>query len=158
MMRDELLSSYKDGAMDALKEKLRVFPSEGKQEMVTLSSIPFVSLCAHHMVPFFGEAHVGYIPQQSIIGLSKIPRVVDFFSHKLQVQERMTSEVADFLQEYLDPLAVIVYIEARHLCMEARGVRKVGVVTRTSALRGKAHLEGVKQEFYTLISTRGRVA
>lgn len=151
MLSEEMLSSYLPGAEEELRKRLTVFPSEGAQEMVTLSPIPFVSLCAHHMLPFVGEAHVGYIPDKLIIGLSKIPRVVDFFSRKLQVQERMTTEIADYLVEYLKPRGVIVYLEARHLCMEARGVRKPGVVTKTSALRGIATQYAVKQEFYTLL-------
>lgn len=152
MYLNELLAAYQPGALESLLTKLTTFPCPGgRQEMVVLSPIPFISLCAHHVLPFVGEAHVGYIPSDRIIGLSKIPRIVDFFSAKLQVQERLTSEIADFITDYLDPLGVVVYLEARHLCMEARGVRKPGVMTRTSALRGIATKNSVKTEFYRLI-------
>jgi GTP cyclohydrolase I len=153
MYVDELLSSYQPGKLEALIQGFTKFPApHGRQEMVVLSPIPFISLCAHHMIPFIGTAHVGYIPRSEVVGLSKIPRVVDFFSHKLQVQERMTSEIADFLEEHLQPVGLIVLLSARHLCMEARGVRKPGVYTRTSALRGMVLDDvGMKDEFYHLI-------
>jgi len=156
MMANELLSSYAPGADEKLVAGFTTFPANGKQEMVVEVGIPFVSLCAHHMIPFVGKASVGYIPGERIVGLSKIPRAVDFFSHKLQIQERMTSEVADFMVEHLQPLGVIVYVEAEHLCMSARGVRKPGVVTVTSALRGVAAEAHVKAEFMAIISRQTR--
>lgn len=152
MYREELLSSYQPGAMEKLLASMTTFPAAGKHEMVIEHPIPFISLCAHHMLPFVGEASVGYIPDKLVVGLSKIPRVVDFFSRKLQMQERLTSEVADFLMEYLKPKGVIVRMKARHLCMEARGVRKAGVATTTSALRGICTEAEVKSEFFTLLS------
>ena len=151
MMAHELLSSYSEGAREDLLKRFTTFPAMGKHEMVVESRIPFISLCAHHMLPFIGEAWVGYIPGSRIVGLSKIPRVIDFFSHKFQIQERMTSEVADFLVEHLKPSGVAVMLEARHLCMEARGVRKPGVLTTTTALRGVCFNHEVKSEFLATI-------
>ncbi len=111
---------------------------EGHQEMVLVRDIPLYSLCEHHMVPFYGVAHVAYIPGENgkICGLSKLARVVDIFARRLQVQERLTSQVADSVVTYLNPLGVIVVIEAEHLCMSMRGVRKPGSLTVTSAVRG----------------------
>ena len=113
------------------------FPNrEGYDELVVARSIPFHSLCEHHLLPFFGVAHVGYLPDQRILGLSKLARVVDSFARDLQVQERLTKQVADWLQEELDPKGVGVVLEAEHLCMSLRGVRKAGSRTVTSALHG----------------------
>ena len=152
MLATELLGSYRPGALDELKERFTTFPAAGSSEMVTLGPIPFVSNCAHHVLPFLGEAFVGYIPGARLVGLSKIPRAVDFFSRKLQMQERLTTEIADFLEEELRPKGVIVLLKARHLCMEARGVRTPGVMTRTSALRGIAMTDdSVRVEFYRLL-------
>ncbi len=106
-------------------------------EMVIVRDIELYSLCEHHMLPFFGKAHVGYIPNKKIIGLSKIPRVVDVFARRLQVQERMTAQIADALMEILDPLGVAVVIEAAHFCMMMRGVEKQNSKTITSAMRGE---------------------
>ena len=154
MLQDELLSGYREGGREALQRAFTTFPTGGAQEMVAEGPIPFVSLCAHHMLPFLGEGYVGYIPGCRLVGLSKIPRVVEFFSRKLQTQERLTMEIADFLMENLKPKGVIVLLRARHLCMEARGVRAPGVVTRTSALRGIAGHPAVKSEFYRLLGLR----
>lgn len=111
--------------------------SEGGDELIIVRDISFSSMCEHHLVPFIGIAHVGYIPQAGIItGLSKIARVVELASRRLQVQERMTSEIADALLERLDPAGVIVVLEAEHLCMSIRGIRKPGSKTITSAIRG----------------------
>lgn len=152
MMTRELLSSYQDGAFEDLVSRFTCFPAEGKQEMVVEREISFVSLCAHHMIPFIGKVSVGYIPGSKIVGLSKIPRVVDFFSRKLQIQERLTSEVADFLVEHLAPRGVAVFMEAEHLCMSARGVQKPGVLTATSALRGLFERADVKNEFMQIVN------
>lgn len=152
MYRKELLSSYEFNSEVALREKFTTFPSQGNHEMVTESNIQFYSLCAHHMLPFFGKAHVGYIPHNEIVGLSKIPRVVEYFSRALQTQERFTSQVADFLNTELDAAGVIVITEARHLCMEMRGIEKPETVTRVSAIRGRARDPVVRDEFYRLIS------
>ncbi|HXW32710.1 MAG TPA: GTP cyclohydrolase I FolE, partial [Acidimicrobiales bacterium] len=107
-------------------------------EMVMVRDIPFASLCEHHMVPFIGKAHVGYIPGEDgrITGLSKLARLVDDFAHRLQVQERMTTQIADCLEAVLQPRGVLVVVEAEHLCMSMRGVKKPGTLTITSAVRG----------------------
>ena len=107
-------------------------------EMVMVRDIPFASLCEHHMIPFMGKVHVGYIPGADgrITGLSKLARVVDAYAHRLQVQERMTTQIADTMEKALAPLGVLVVVEAEHLCMSMRGVRKPGTLTITSAVRG----------------------
>ncbi len=117
---------------------LTVTFSAGHDEMVMVRDIPFTSLCEHHLVPFIGKAHVAYIPSKDgrITGLSKLARVVDGYAKRLQVQERMTTEIADAIEQTLDPRGVLVVIEAEHLCMSMRGVRKSGTVTVTSAVRG----------------------
>ena len=113
------------------------FPNdEGYDELVMVRDIPFHSLCEHHLLPFVGRAHVAYLPKDRIIGLSKLARVVEKFSRNLQVQERMTQQVADWLQEQLEPRGVGVVLEAEHMCMRLRGVRTAGTMTVTSALRG----------------------
>lgn len=109
---------------------------EGYDELVVARAIPFASLCEHHLLPFFGVAHVGYLPDARLVGLSKLARVVDHFSRRLQVQERLTAQVAGFLQESLHPKGVGVVLEAEHLCMSLRGVRAEGSRTVTSALKG----------------------
>jgi GTP cyclohydrolase I len=112
--------------------------SENHTEMVLVKDIPFYSVCEHHLVPFFGMAHIGYIPGKEgrICGLSKLARLLDLFAHRPQVQERLTSQIADTLVEQLEPQGVIVVIEAEHLCMSMRGVKKPGSKTTTSAVRG----------------------
>ncbi len=109
---------------------------EGYSEMVVVKAIPFYSLCEHHLLPFFGAAHVAYVPDGRVIGLSKIPRVVEMYARRLQVQERMTQQVADFLMERLAPKGVGVVLEATHLCAAMRGVRKPGTVMTTAAVLG----------------------
>ena len=117
--------------------------TEDNDEMVIVRDIEVFSLCEHHMLPFFGKAHVAYIPDGKIVGLSKIPRVVDAFSRRLQVQERLTEQIRDCIQDTLHPKGVAVVIEAQHLCMQMRGVEKQGCVTTTSAFTG-AFLEDPK--------------
>ncbi|MDY0340353.1 MAG: GTP cyclohydrolase I FolE [Coriobacteriia bacterium] len=119
-------------------EHFSVTFSEGHQEMVLIRDIPLYSVCEHHLVPFLGKAHVAYIPGKDgqICGLSKIARLVDVFAKRPQVQERLTSQIADTLVKELDPTGVLVIIEAEHLCMSMRGVRKPGTLTTTSAVRG----------------------
>src|SRR5690349_7224482 len=113
------------------------FPNdEGYDELVMVRDIPFHSLCEHHLLPFVGRAHVAYLPKDRILGLSKLARVVEKFSRDLQVQERMTQQIADWLQEQLQPRGVGVVLEAEHMCMRLRGVRTAGTMTVTSALRG----------------------
>jgi GTP cyclohydrolase I len=127
---------------------------EDYSEMVVVKNIEVYSLCEHHMLPFFGKAHVAYIPNGRIVGLSKIPRVVDVFSRRLQVQERLTLEVRDCLNDTLQPLGVAVVIECHHLCMQMRGVAKQNSVTTTSAFSG-AFLENevTRREFMHLIGS-----
>jgi len=112
------------------------FGEEHYQEIVMVKEIPFYSMCEHHLVPFHGEAHVAYLPQGRVTGLSKLARLVEGFARRPQMQERLTAQVADCLQERLDPLGVLVVVEAEHLCMSMRGVKKPGATTVTSAVRG----------------------
>ena len=128
---------------------------EDYSQMVLVKDIEVYSMCEHHMLPFFGKAHVAYIPNGYIVGLSKIPRVVDAFGRRLQVQERLTNEIRDCIQETLDPVGVAVVIEAQHLCMQMRGIQKQNSVTTTSAFTG-AFLEnrGTREEFINLISAK----
>jgi GTP cyclohydrolase I len=125
------------------------FPNdEGYDELIVARSIPFHSLCMHHLLPFQGVAHVGYLPGEQIIGLSKLGRVVEFFSRDLQIQERLTTQVADWLQRELEPKGVGVVLEAEHMCMSLRGVQKLGAMTVTSALRGLVRDDArTRQEF-----------
>jgi GTP cyclohydrolase I len=121
-------------------------------EMVIVKDIDFYSLCEHHLLPFFGRVHVAYVPGERIIGLSKIPRIVDLFARRLQVQERITEQVADALVELLQPKGVLVIAEARHLCMAMRGVEKQHSLTATRALRGLyAHDADARQEVLAMI-------
>ena len=126
--------------------------SEDYSQMVLVKEIEFYSLCEHHLLPFFGKAHIAYIPNGHIVGLSKLPRVVDAFSRRLQVQERLTNEIRDCIQNTLKPKGVAVVMEARHLCMQMRGVEKQSSLTTTSAFSG-AFLESEKTrlEFMNLI-------
>jgi len=130
------------------------FPNDGGyDELVVAREIPFHSLCEHHMLPFVGVAHVAYLPGERVLGLSKLARVVDYFARSLQVQERLTTQVADWLQDELEPKGVGVVIEAEHLCMSLRGVQKVGAKTVTSALRGLVRDDPrTRQEFLALTS------
>ncbi|SFK86708.1 GTP cyclohydrolase I FolE [Amycolatopsis sacchari] len=132
--------------------QLTTFPNdEGYDELVLAKRIPFSSLCEHHMLPFHGFAHVGYLPGERILGLSKLARVVELFARDLQVQERLTKQVADWLQEHLAPRGVGVVIEAEHLCMSLRGVQATGSRTVTSALHGLLREDrGTRQEFFAL--------
>jgi GTP cyclohydrolase I len=131
---------------------LTTFPNdEGYDELVLARDIPVQSLCEHHMLPFQGVAHVGYLPGERILGLSKLARVVELFARDLQVQERLTKQVADWLQDHLAPKGVGVVIEAEHLCMSLRGVRAAGSSTVTSALRGMLReYAPSRQEFFAL--------
>jgi GTP cyclohydrolase IA len=132
------------------------FPNdEGYDELVVARSIPFHSLCMHHVLPFQGVAHIGYLPGERIIGLSKLARVVELFARDLQVQERLTVQIADWLQERLDPKGVGVVLEAEHLCMSLRGVQKPGARTVTSALHGLVRDDArTRQEFLALTGGR----
>jgi len=125
-------------------------------EMVIVKDIEFFSLCEHHLLPFFGKAHIAYLPNGKVIGLSKIPRVVDVFARRLQVQERLTTEIADAISDAINPQGVAVIVEAQHLCMMMRGVEKQHSATVTSAMRGvfKTQLQ-TRNEFLSLVRSNG---
>lgn len=131
------------------------FPNDdGYDELVVARAIPFHSLCMHHLLPFHGVAHIGYLPGERIIGLSKLGRVVEFFSRDLQIQERLTTQVADWLQRELEPKGVGVMLEAEHLCMSLRGVQKLGAKTVTSALRGLVRDDPRTRQEFLALTTR----
>jgi GTP cyclohydrolase I len=128
---------------------------EDCSEMVVVRDIEFFSMCEHHMIPFFGRCHVGYLPNKKIIGLSKIPRIVDAFSQRLQVQERMTSQIAETLMDILDPIGVGVVMEGRHLCMQMRGVEKQNSFATTSSMLGQFRKSPeTRSEFLSIISMK----
>ena len=129
-----------------------LFPNEGYDELVLVRDIPFQTLCMHHLLPFHGVAHVAYLPGERIIGISKLARVVEAFARDLQLQERMTVQVADWLEEELVPRGVGVVLSAEHMCMTIRGIRKPGARTVTSALRGSLRDDArTRQEFFSLV-------
>ena len=125
---------------------------EEYSQMVVVKDIEVYSMCEHHMLPFFGKAHVAYIPNGHIVGLSKIPRVIDIYARRLQVQERLTNEIRDCIQDTLNPIGVAVVIECKHLCMCMRGIQKQNSVTTTSAFTGEFAKERTRQEFLQLIT------
>lgn len=128
--------------------------NEDHSEMVLVKDIELYSLCEHHMLPFYGRAHVAYIPNGKIVGLSKIPRVVDVFARRLQVQERLTCQILECIQQSLNPLGVAVVIESQHLCMMMRGAQKQNSVTTTSAFTGEFEKPATRNEFINLISAK----
>ena len=146
-----LTQGYDLNARDILNSAM--FKEEYSQ-MVIVKDIEVYSMCEHHMLPFFGKAHVAYIPNGHVVGLSKIPRVVDVFARRLQVQERLTNEIRDCIQDTLNPLGVGIVIECRHLCMSMRGVQKQNSVTTTSAFTGEFLKEKTRTEFLNLISAK----
>ena len=133
---------------------LKVFEDDSCDEMVILKDIEFYSQCEHHMLPFFGKAHIAYIPNGYIVGLSKLPRIVDVFSRRLQVQERLTEQILDCINNTLNPKGVAVVIEASHMCMMMRGVQKQNSNTTTSGFRGAFKDTDTRNEFLKLISSR----
>ena len=143
-----LTQGYEQDAHEVLRQALF---KEDYSQMVIVKDIDFFSLCEHHMLPFYGKAHVAYIPNGYITGLSKIARVVDIFSHRLQVQERMTLQIKQCIQETLHPLGVMVVVEARHMCMQMRGVEKQNSITTTSDFSGAFNQAKTRQEFMNLI-------
>lgn len=143
-----LTYGYKIDPKDVLKSA--IFEEDYKQ-MVIVKDIDFYSLCEHHILPFFGKAHVAYIPNKKITGLSKIARVVEILSRRLQIQERLTTQIKDCIQETLDPLGVMVVIEAQHMCMQMRGVEKMHSVTTTSDFTGIFNTAKTREEFMNLI-------
>ena len=140
------------GLSEGAEPKVTSFPNEeGYSHMVMEKNIPFYSMCAHHLIPFYGHAHIAYIPKERILGLSKFARILEFYAKRPQLQERLTEQVVTFLQEKLQPQGAMVVIEARHLCVEMRGVKKPGALTVTSALRGVFHQKPVREEFLDLL-------
>ena len=140
------------GLREGSQPKVTSFPNDGGyHHMVIEREIPFYSMCAHHFVPFYGHAHIAYIPEARIVGLSKLPRILEFYAKRPQLQERLTEQVAEFLWTKLEPQGVMVVIEARHLCVEMRGVKKPGALTTTSALRGCFAEREVREEFLALL-------
>ncbi len=143
------------GLREGVEPKITTFPNdEDYHHMVIEKEIPFYSMCAHHFVPFYGHAHIAYIPESTIVGLSKLPRILEFYAKRPQLQERLTEQVAEFLWSKLKPQGVMVVIEARHLCVEMRGVKKPGALTTTSALRGCFADRMVREEFLALLSRK----
>jgi GTP cyclohydrolase I len=140
------------GLAEGAEPPVTTFPNdEDYQAMVVEREIPFYSMCAHHFVPFYGHAHLAYIPNKHIVGLSKLARILEFYAKRPQIQERLTEQVADFLWTRLEPQGAMVVIEARHLCVEMRGVKKPGALTVTSALRGCFADRKVRGEFLAFL-------
>lgn len=146
-----LTQGYQQDAVEILKSAMF---AEDYNEMVIIKDIEIYSLCEHHMLPFFGKAHIAYIPDGHIVGLSKIPRVVDVFSRRLQVQERLTHDILECINRTLKPKGVAVVIEASHMCMMMRGVQKQNSVTTTSGFRGQFEKIETRNEFLKLISSK----
>jgi GTP cyclohydrolase I len=144
----EMFAGLEEGSEPAIT----TFPNDEQyNEMVAVKDITFYSMCAHHFLPFFGRAHLGYIPNGRIIGLSKLARIVEFYARRPQLQERMTEQIVTYLEHHLTPQGSIVVVEANHLCMEMRGVRKPGAITTTSAIRGAFLQTQVREEFLNLL-------
>jgi GTP cyclohydrolase I len=144
------------GLSEGAEPKVTCFPNdEHYTAMVMEKDIPFYSMCSHHLVPFYGHAHIAYIPNDKIIGLSKMPRILEFYARRPQLQERLTEQIAGFLAGTLNPQGVMVVIEARHLCVEMRGVKKPGALTVTSAIRGIFFNRPVREEFLDLLNRTG---
>jgi len=151
----ELLGGLRPGA----EPSLTTFPNpERYAGVIAVTGIPFYSICAHHFLPFFGTAHVGYVPGQRLLGLSKLARVVDHFARRPQLQERLTEQVARLIEERVAPEGVIVTLEARHLCMEMRGVSKPGAITTTTSVRGVLQDEQRQRQFFAQVRGHGAEA
>ncbi|MDD4108276.1 MAG: GTP cyclohydrolase I FolE [Prolixibacteraceae bacterium] len=146
-----LLQGYKTDPVEILESAMF---KEDYRQMVIVKDIEIYSLCEHHLLPFFGKAHVAYIPNGTITGLSKIARVVDVFARRLQVQERLTSQIKNCIQDTLKPLGVAVVIEAQHLCMQMRGIQKQHSITTTSDFTGAFQKTATREEFIKLISSK----
>lgn len=148
----ELFAGLAEGA----EPKLTVFPNtEGHSGIVQVSGIPFYSICAHHFLPFFGFAHVGYVPGDRLVGLSKLGRVVDFYARRPQLQEHLTEQIATLLDERSTARGVMVLLEARHMCMEMRGLARPNVTTTTTAVRGTLEDDRLQQQFYARLRVAG---
>jgi len=140
------------GLEEGAEPKVTTFPNEeGYSHMVMEKQIPFYSMCAHHLVPFYGHAHMAYIPNDRILGLSKFARILEFYAKRPQLQERLTEQIVGFIEQELKPQGAMVVIEARHLCVEMRGVKKPGAITVTSAIRGTFYKKEVREEFLDLL-------
>jgi GTP cyclohydrolase I len=146
-----LTHGYDLNPLEILKSALF---TEDHQQMIVVKDIEVYSMCEHHMLPFFGKAHVAYIPNGKIVGLSKIPRIVDAFARRMQVQERLTDEIKNCIQEALNPLGVAVVIEAQHMCMQMRGIQKQNSYTTTSSFTGAFEKDKTRKEFISLISNK----
>lgn len=140
--------------LDPVKILQSAMFAEDYSQMVIVKDIEVYSMCEHHMLPFFGKAHIAYIPNGHIVGLSKIPRVVEAFARRLQVQERLTTDIRDCIQSTLKPIGVAVVIEAQHMCMQMRGIQKQNSVTTTSAFTGEFLKDTTRKEFISLISSK----
>jgi len=148
----EAWAQWCSGYAEKPEDVLKTFPSEDYDEFIIEANIPVYSMCEHHLAPFIGVAHVGYLPGKKIVGLSKLSRLVDIFAHRLQVQERMTVQIADSLLKHIDAKGVGVIVQCRHMCMESRGIRRSGATTTTSAMRGVFFKEPhAKAEFISLV-------
>jgi GTP cyclohydrolase I len=146
-----LTHGYALDPLDILKSALF---TEDHSQMIVVKNIEVYSMCEHHMLPFFGKAHIAYIPNGKIVGLSKIPRIVDAFARRMQVQERLTDQIKDCIQEALEPLGVAVVIEAQHMCMQMRGIEKQNSFTTTSSFTGAFEKNKTRKEFISLISNK----
>ena len=146
----EMTQGYHQDPVAVLNDAL--FKSDNDQ-MVLIKDIEFYSMCEHHLLPIIGRAHVAYIPDGKVVGLSKIPRMVDIFAKRLQIQEQLTEQIADAINEVISPKGVAVVIQARHMCMEMRGVEKTHSTTTTSALRGAFLKSDTREEFFNIINS-----
>ena len=146
-----LTHGYDLNPLEILKSALF---TEDHQQMIVVKDIEVYSMCEHHMLPFFGKAHVAYIPNGKIVGLSKIPRIVDAFARRMQVQERLTDEIKNCIHEALNPMGVAVVIEAQHMCMQMRGIQKQNSFTTTSSFTGAFEKDKTRKEFISLISKK----
>lgn len=153
-MYDEIFAGYGHDAKELLG---KTFSSDGRQDMVIVGPIQFYSHCEHHMVPFHGEAYIGYIPNGRVVGISKLARLVDMYAKRVQIQERLTYQIADAIEEHLHPFGVAVMIQAEHMCMSMRGVKKPGTKTTTASIRGIFKLdEKARAEFNAYIEKAGK--
>lgn len=146
----------KEWLIDSNEFEFTTFENPGYDELIIVKNINFYSMCSHHLVPFFGEAHIGYIPKELLCGLSKLPRTVDKFAHKPQIQEKLTIEIKDFLVKQLKPLWLMVVLQAEHLCISMRGIKKPGHITTTNAIypspKDNPQFNHVKTEFLEMIT------
>ena len=147
-MYEEMLAGLEQDPSDLLSTTF----AEESREMIVVRDIPLVSICEHHFLPFIGKAHVAYVARDRVVGLSKIARVVDHFARRPQIQERLTRQIADFIDEKLHPLGVAVVIECEHSCMTMRGIRKPGSTMVTSHLKGLFHKQATREEFMSFIN------